>query len=286
MTPDGPRTLAVDCGGGGIKASVLDVAGTLHAPAVRVPTPYPLPPERLVRTVLEIARGLPPADRATVGMPGMIRHGVVIATPHYMTRSGPRSPVVPHLREAWAGHDIAAALGQALGMPVLVLNDAEVHGAGVVSGSGVELVLTLGTGLGSALFDGGRLAPHLELSHAPLRRGVSYDAYLGEHERRRLGDGSWSRRVGRAVAGLRPVVLWDRLYLGGGNSRRISPTVLRALGDDVVVVPNSAGIVGGVRAWSLGGVRAATAGAGGRHESSLPGEDPEGASDDVGTGRP
>lgn len=245
------RTLAVDCGGSGIKASVLDAAGTLHVPAVRVPTPYPLPPERLVETVVDVARGLPPADRGTVGMPGMIRHGVVIATPHYVARSGPRTRVDPELVASWSGRDMAAALSEALGYPVLVLNDAEVHGAGVVSGSGLELVLTLGTGLGSALFDGGVLAPHLELSHAPVRWGVTYDAYLGEHERRRLGDAAWSRRVRRAVDGLRPVFWWDRLYLGGGNARHIRPAVLDELGDDVVVVPNSAGIVGGVRAWSL-----------------------------------
>lgn len=256
-TPDTGLTLAVDCGGGGIKASVLDAAGTLHVPPVRVPTPYPLPPERLVQTVVDIAAGLPTAVRTTVGMPGMIRHGVVIATPHYVTRSGPRTRVDPDLVRAWAGTDMAAAFAAALGHPVLVLNDAEVHGAGVVSGSGLELVLTLGTGLGSALFDGGALAPHLEMSHAPVRWGVTYDAYLGEHERRRLGDGAWSRRVRRAVEGLRPVFHWDRLYLGGGNSRRIRPATLDALGDDVVVVPNTAGIVGGVRAWALRGGSAA-----------------------------
>lgn len=247
------RTLAVDCGGGGIKASVLDAAGTMHVPPVRVATPYPLPPERLVATIAALAEDLPRAHRATVGMPGMIRHGVVVATPHYVTRAGPRTAVLPELVEAWSGRDIAADLEGVLGCPVLVLNDAEVHGAGVVSGSGVELVLTLGTGLGSALFDGGVLAPHLELSHAPVRRGVTYDGWLGEHERRRIGDGAWSRRVRRAVEGLRPVVRWDRLYLGGGNARLVRPTTLAALGDDVVVVPNSAGIVGGVRAWSLPG---------------------------------
>ncbi len=245
------RTLAVDCGGSGIKASVLDAAGTMHVPPMRVPTPYPLPPERLVETVGELAARLPRARRATIGMPGMIRHGVVVATPHYVTRGGPRTAVVPELLDAWSGRDMAAAFRAALGYPVIVLNDAEVHGAGVVAGSGVELVLTLGTGLGSALFDGGRLAPHVELSHAPVRRGTTYDGWLGEHERRRVGDAAWSRRVGRAVEGLRPVFRWDRLYLGGGNSRRIRPAVLADLGDDVVVVPNSAGIVGGVRAWAL-----------------------------------
>jgi polyphosphate glucokinase len=245
------HTLAVDCGGGGIKASVLDAAGTLRAPAVRVPTPYPLPPERLLSTIAEIAASLPPAERATVGMPGMIRHGVVVATPHYVTRSGPHSRVLPELVEAWSGFDMEAAVARTLDLPALVLNDAEVHGAGVVAGSGLELVLTVGTGLGSALFDGGTLAPHLELSHAPVRWGTSYDTYIGEVERARLGDALWSRRVRRVVEGLRPVFLWDRLYLGGGNARRLTPQVLTRLGDDVVVVPNSAGIVGGVRAWSL-----------------------------------
>ena len=244
-------TLAVDCGGSGIKASVLDASGTLHAPPVRVPTPYPLPPSRLADTISEIAAGLPPAQRATVGVPGMVRRGVVVATPHYVTRSGPRTTVLPELVAQWSGCDVQALLSERLGVPTLVLNDAEVHGAGVVSGTGLELVLTLGTGLGSALFDGGRIAPHLELSHAPVRWGTTYDSYIGEPERARLGDALWSRRVRRVVEGFRPVFLWDRLYLGGGNSRRISATTLARLGDDVVVVPNQAGIVGGVRAWDL-----------------------------------
>lgn len=248
---ESPYTLAVDCGGGGIKASVLDAAGTLHANAIRVPTPYPLPPLRLIETIASIAADLPHADRATIGMPGMIRHGVVVATPHYVTRSGPRSTVLPDLLAQWAGCDMRALAEERLGVPTLVLNDAQVHGAGVVSGTGVELVVTLGTGLGWALFDGGRLAPHLEMSHAPLRWGTTYDSYIGQPERSRLGDAMWSRRVRRVVEGLRPVVLWDRLYLGGGNSRQITPQVLARLGDDVIVVPNAAGIVGGVRAWSL-----------------------------------
>jgi polyphosphate glucokinase len=244
-------TLAVDCGGGGLKASVLDAAGTLHAPAVRRPTPYPLPPERLLEEVAALAAALPPADRVTVGMPGMVRHGVVVATPHYVTRAGPRTRVLPELVTAWAGFDVERAVSRRLGLPAIVLNDAEVHGCGVVAGTGLEVVVTLGTGLGNAVFDGGRLAPHLELSQAPVRWGLTYDEYVGEHERLRLGDAHWSRRVRRVVDALAPVLVWDRLYLGGGNARRISPTTLERLGDTVVVVPNSAGIVGGVRAWSI-----------------------------------
>jgi polyphosphate glucokinase len=246
-------TLAIDCGGGGIKASVLDEGGTMRARPVRVPTPYPLPPTLFIKTLVDLGGRLPQPDRVTIGMPGMIRHGVVVATPHYITRSGPRTKVEPDLVAQWFGFDARTALTDAFGVPVLVLNDAEVHGAGVVAGTGLELVLTLGTGLGSALFDGGVLAPHLELSQAPVRWGQSYDTYIGEHERRRLGDTFWSRRVRSVVDGLRPVFLWDRLYLGGGNARLIRPEQLARMGDDVVVVPNTAGILGGVRAWSVQG---------------------------------
>ncbi len=245
------HTLAIDCGGSGIKGSVLDEAGTMRAKRFRIPTPYPIPPAAFLGALHEVAAQLPPAERITVGMPGMLRHGIVVHTPHYITRRGPRSRVLPELVEAWSGYDARAGVSQSFGLPALVLNDAEVHGAGVVAGAGLEVMLTLGTGLGCAVFDGGRLAPHLELSHAPVRRGTTFDTYIGDRDRKRVGDLRWSRRVLNMVEYLRPVFLWDRLYLGGGNAKRIAPAHLADMGDDVVVVPNSAGIVGGVRAWGL-----------------------------------
>lgn len=249
--PSTRTTLAIDCGGGGIKASVLDDAGTMRAKPIRVPTPYPLSTTRFVDTLVDLAAQFPPATHATVGLPGMIRHGVVVSTPHYVTTRGPRSRIDPSLVDQWSGFDARTALSDALGVPVIVLNDAEIHGAGVVAGQGLELVLTLGTGLGCALFDGGRLAPHLELSQAPVRWGLTYDTYIGEHERRRLGDSFWSRRVVRVVDGLRPIFHWDRLYLGGGNSRHITASQVARLGDDTVIVPNTAALVGGARVWTL-----------------------------------
>jgi polyphosphate glucokinase len=244
-------TLAIDCGGLSLKASVLDEAGTLHAQPVSIPTPYPLSPRRLIEAFDEIAKLLPPFDRITIGMPGMIRHGVVVHTPHYINAKGPLTRVEPTLLSQWRGFDMQSNVADHFGKPALVMNDAEVHAAGLISGSGLEVVMTLGTGLGFCMFDGGKLAPHFELSHAPIRRSTSYDTWIGEHERRRLGDTFWSRRIKSMVEDLRPVFWWDRLFIGGGNSRRIKPEVLAKLGDDVVIVSNTAGILGGVRAWEL-----------------------------------
>ncbi|WP_432839236.1 ROK family protein [Dactylosporangium sp. CA-092794] len=247
------NTLTIDCGGGGLKAAVVDDSDALVGGPLRIPTPYPFPPERFIRSLLRIAAQLPEADRATVGLPGMIRHGVVVATPHYVTKAGPHTEIDPKLYAAWTGYDARAALNLAFGRPVLVLNDAEVHGASLVVGTGLEVVLTLGTGLGNAIFDDGVLAPHLELSHAPIRRKRTYDTYIGEIQRREVGNARWSRRVRRVVDGLRPVIRWNRLYIGGGNSALIDAPTLERLGTDVTIVPNTAGVLGGSRAWKLMG---------------------------------
>ena len=152
MANDERLTLSIDCGGLFLKSCVLDESGTMHSKPSRIETPYPLPPERFIETLVEIKNSLPETYRATVGMPGMIRHGVVVATPHYITKSGPRTRIDPELQEAWRGYDMQNTLTKKLGVPTRVLNDAEVHGAGIVSGSGYEVVLTLGTGLGFAIF--------------------------------------------------------------------------------------------------------------------------------------
>jgi len=95
------------------------------------------------------------------------------------------------------------------------------------------------------------LLPHLEISRAPVRRGRIYDTYIGDASRKRMGDRAWSRRVRDVLIGLRPVFEWDRLYIGGGNGARIEQRDLLAVGGAILVVPNSAGIIGGVKAWDL-----------------------------------
>ena len=248
-------TLAIDCGGTGIKGSVLDDAGRMTTERIRVKTPYPLPPSRFIGVLVELARRLPEAQRVTVGMPGMIRHGVVAATPHYITKRGPHSEVDPDLERAWRGFDVGLALETTLNVPVLVLNDAEVAGAGAVSGSGFEVMFTLGTGLGNAIFDNGVLLPHLEISRSPIRRGRLYDEHVGDKARKRLGQTAWSLRVRDAILGLQPMLQWDRLYLGGGNAVKVLDRHIRALGPGVRVVSNDVGIIGGVKAWEMSQLR-------------------------------
>lgn len=224
----------------------MNLAGEMLAKPVRIPTPYPLPPDKFVRVLSGIAKRLPEFDRVTVGMPGMIRDGIVINTPHYPSSGGPYTGKDPALVEVWRNWNALEQLSNAFGKPTLVLNDAEVQGAAVISRTGLEVMFTLGTGLGNAIYNNGQLAPHLELSHAPIHN-VTYDTYIGINELREIGSRKWSERLLEVVEGFRPVFLWDHLYVGGGNARRLQLD----LGDDVSIVPNSAGITGAVRAWDL-----------------------------------
>jgi polyphosphate glucokinase len=245
VTRESGRTLTVDCGGTTLKAAVLDPLGQMLTDRVRVRLSYPCPPEQFVRTVVDLVVPLPPYDRVSVGFPGMVRHGRVLRTPHYVTEAGPFTRPVPELVAAWADFDVRSALSEALARPTRLVNDAELVGFAVVEGKGFEVVLTLGTGLGAALFDDGRLLPKLELSHAPFRNRETFDQQLGNHVRKRLGNRRWTRRVALALHALWPVLVWDRLYLGGGNAHNLDGE----LGHEATIVPNEAAVLGGVRLW-------------------------------------
>ena len=146
---------------------------------------------------------------------------------------------------AWTDFPAQQAFADGLDRPVRVLNDTEIAGLAVIERHGFEVVLTLGTGLGCALFDDGRLLPKVELSQAPFRKGETYDQQLGHHARTALGDKKWSKRVHKAIGGLRPFLWWDHLYLGGGGAKH----VIADLGADVTIVSNDNGLLGGVRLW-------------------------------------
>jgi polyphosphate glucokinase len=242
--PADVKTLAVDVGGTRLKASVLDRRGEMVVERARMDTPYPCPPDALVEALCGLARDLPTHHRASVGFPGLIRKGVVRQVPALSRRKrGGRES--PKLAARWAGFRLRDALEEALGVPTLVANDADVQGSAVVRGEGMELVVTLGTGVGCALFEDGVLLPHLELSHAHFKRGRSIDLALGDAERQRLGKKRWNRRVARALHWLEEVVLFDRLYLGGGNAKHLALD----LGERIEIVSNLAGITGCIRLW-------------------------------------
>jgi polyphosphate glucokinase len=136
-------------------------------------------------------------------------------------------------------------MAERLGKPARLLNDASIQGLGVIAGRGVECVLTMGTGMGFALFQDGRLAPHLEFSQLPVRRGKTYDQYVGRAALDAVGRRRWNKRIHKIIDILQTVVTYDMLHIGGGNAAEIKPP----LPANVRIVPNEAGITGGVRLW-------------------------------------
>jgi polyphosphate glucokinase len=227
--PQPPRTLAVDIGGSGIKASVVDATGEPLAEPERVPTPHPCTPARLVRATLALARALPSFERASVGFPGVVHRGVVYTAPNLGN-------------EAFYHFDAAATFEERLGVPVRVVNDADMHGLGVIRGEGVEVVLTFGSGIGAALFLDGRIGPHF--GFVPVKKGEVIDD-LTKAGLDRLGPRKWSRRVGRLIDSVRELTNFDHLYVGGGNADRLELD----LPHDVSIVSSQAALVGSVRVW-------------------------------------
>jgi polyphosphate glucokinase len=230
---DETRTLAIDIGGSGIKAALLDEAGQVIGERERVPTPpKPIAPDVLMQAIEEAATPLGAFDRVSVGFPGYVRDGKVLTAPNLGT-------------ETLGGFDLQQALSEHWGKPVRVLNDADVQGFGAIAGEGVEMVLTLGTGAGTAIFYDGEIMPHLELAHHPVSGKKTYDEYIGNDARRKKGKKAWNKRVAKAIGILREVVHFDHLYIGGGNAKDLT----LPLPDDVSVVPNSDGLTGGIALW-------------------------------------
>src|SRR5207244_978193 len=119
------------------------------------------------------------------------------------------------------------------------------QGFGAIRGKGVEMVLTLGTGAGTSIFENGRIMPHLELAHHPVRGNKTYDEYIGKAALDRKGTKKWNKRVERVIEILRRLVNFDHLYLGGGNAKHLA----FPLPPDVTIVPNSDGLTGGIALW-------------------------------------
>lgn len=224
------KTLAVDVGGSGIKAMVLDLQGQPLSDRVRVETPQPATPEAVIAALVELVRPLT-FDRVSIGFPGVVRRGV--------------TQTAVNLHPDWQAFDLAGAVTDRLNCPTRVCNDADVQGLGVIQGKGVELVITLGTGVGAALFIDGHLVPNLELGHHPFRQGETYEQQLGRATLDAVGKKKWNERLQKAIVVLDRVFNFDCLYIGGGNAKKIEGD----LPPRVQIVPNVAGLLGGIALW-------------------------------------
>jgi len=227
----GVRTLAVDIGGTGLKALVLDHAGAALTERVRVETPRPATPAAVVSAVVGLVAPLPTYDRVSVGFPGVVVDGTTLSA--------------PNLHQGWKRFELRRSLERELGRPTRVLNDAGVQGFGVIEGKGVEMVLTLGTGMGCALYVDGVYVPNLELAHHPFRKGKTYEEYVGGRALEKVGKRAWNERVAKVLEQIRPIWNPRRIYIGGGNAKHLRID----LPPETRVTDNVAGLLGGIALW-------------------------------------
>ena len=227
------RILAIDIGGSGFKAAVLDAEGNMLTDRMRVKTPHPCTPDALLAKLGELVEMLAGTEfnHISVGFPGVVRRGTILTA--------------ANLGAELQGFPLAEELSQRFGHPCRAINDADMQGLAAVHGHGVEVVITLGTGMGSAMFNEGQLAPHLELAHHPFRKGETYEEQIGNSALEKVGSKKWNRRVGLAITTLRNLTTFDRLFIGGGNARLVD----FKLDHDVEIIDNTNGIKGGAWLW-------------------------------------
>ena len=223
--------LAIDIGGTGIKAMLLDGNGKPSSERLRVDTPHPATPIRVLDAIDGLVQQVPQFDRVSVGFPGVVKHGATWTA--------------ANLDPRWTGYELEKVLVRKYKRPVRIANDAAVQGYAAIRGKGVELVITLGTGFGSSLFTDGHLVPGLELAHHPWRKNKTYEEYLGKKALEKHGRRRWNRNVEKAIDQLQSLFNFDHLFIGGGNAENIDFKLPR----HVTRVPNTDGLLGGAALW-------------------------------------
>jgi polyphosphate glucokinase len=226
----GPITLAIDIGGSGLKIQALSPEGRAISDRLRVPTPNPATTGAVLTALDELKVGVPLFDRVSVGFPGVIKQGKTLTA--------------ANLDPGWVGFPLAKTLEKRWGKPTRMANDCAVGGYAVIKGHGVELVITLGTGMGSALFTEGLLCPGLELGHHPWRK-KTYEDYLGRRGLEKYGVKRWNRLLERAIDQTAATFNWDVLYLGGGNAKKVT----LKHGSNIKIISNEEGLLGAMALW-------------------------------------
>jgi polyphosphate glucokinase len=228
-------TFCLDIGGTGVKGFTADAADRPTGERVRIETPHPATPEAVMEVVAQIVRQMPSFDRVASGFPGVVVKG--------------RTLTAPNLDSSWHGFDLAGALEELTGKPARVANDAGVQGLAAIEGAGTELVLTLGTGMGFALYVDGHYVPNIEMAHHPFRKKKTYEELVSNAALHKVGKKRWNRRVRKVIEQLAPIFNYRVLYLGGGNAKEVE----FELPSNVKVIENVAGLLGGVKLWQQPG---------------------------------
>ena len=227
-----PFTLAVDIGGTGIKAEKLDATGRPITERTKIATPKNATPKKVLKVIKTLAEQHGSFDRVSVGFPGVVRNGITFTA--------------ANLGKGWCDYPLEKEINARLRKPVRTANDADVQGLGCISGRGIELVITLGTGVGSVIFvDGKRI--HMELAHHPFHKGKTYEEELGNRAFEKKGKKKWLKLVMEAIGDLQRTFNYDRLYIGGGNARLLD----EKLPPNVKIVSNMEGLLGGIKLWTV-----------------------------------
>jgi polyphosphate glucokinase len=214
-----------------LKALLLDDKGNAITERVRVETPRPATPKAVLAAIVKLVEKIEGYDRISAGFPGVVIDNAI--------------RTAPNLDGDWKGFALGRMLSVKLGKPARVLNDAGVQGFGVIQGKGLEMVITLGTGMGCALYMDGHYVPNLELAHHPFAHGKTYEEYVGAKALHKVGKRKWNKRVERILKQVDPIWNPRRIYLGGGNAKHLHIKLPK----HVSVTENVAGLLGGIALW-------------------------------------
>jgi polyphosphate glucokinase len=235
------RILGIDIGGSGIKGAPVDTkAGQMLTDRYRIPTPEGARPKDVAEVVKKIAENFDWQGPIGCGFPAVIQHGV--------------ARTAANVSDAWIDTDIAALLASTTGCPVRVLNDADVAGIaemrfGAGRGrDGLVMIITIGTGLGTALFTDGVLVPNTELGHIEMDcQDAEWQASDAARKRDNLSWKEWALRFNRYIGRIEDLFWPDMIILGGGASKKMDKFVdyLTVRADLVPAqLRNEAGIIG------------------------------------------
>jgi polyphosphate glucokinase len=251
IPPPGTRldglALGIDVGGTGVKAALVDLAtAELASPRIREKTPQPSDPQSVVRVIRSVVdqvlegREVPEFLPVGCGLPGVVKNGCLTTA--------------ANIDPGWVGWPAQQKIGEAIGRPAMIINDADAAGLAEMAygaGEGVPgtvLLLTIGTGIGSAIFIDGALVPNTELGHVEFR-GKDAEARLSgaARERRHVGWKEWAREFDYYMSRLELYLAPDLFILGGGVSKewaRFGKYLERPTAIRTAAYLNASGIIG------------------------------------------